>query len=105
MTTSRLKSITLMASISCLVIVAAGYASARAALAGVEQDLRAYVITHAVSGVDLDGRAPPRRIEVSSEVSWPFVVVGSYSVPRDLHFRRHQTIYLVAPWGVHVLRK
>ena len=48
---------------------------------------------------------PPDQIEVFSEVEYPFVVTGTFAIPRDLHASFYSTRYLVLPWGTYVLSK
>ena len=88
------------------VLSAVGYATAKMAQSSVEQEIRSYVLSKGIKGLEMGGReVPPEEIEVSSWVKWPFVVVGSYSVPFDMHSSYHMTTYLVMPWGRYTLSK
>ncbi len=101
---SRLKKFSLsVVAVLAVVVVAGGYLAAYSARPRIERQVRAYVVAHKISGFDLSGHVPPDQIKVYSEVSYPFVVVGSYEVPRDLHASYYQTRYLVLPWGFYAL--
>jgi len=102
---TRLKKTTLAVVILLIIVIGGGYLSARAAQKRIEQQLREYVLEHKISGFDLRGPVPPSRIEVYSEVRFPFVVVGSYAVPRDMHASYYRTTYLALPWGTYLLSK
>jgi hypothetical protein len=79
---------------------------AKLAQPSVEREVRNYVLTKGVKGREIGGReVPPEEIEVTSWVKWPFIAVGSYSVPFDMHSSYHMTTYLVMPWGRYELSK
>ena len=102
---SRFKKTSLIAIALLALVIAGGYISAYLAQPRIEQQVRAYVLAQKISGFDLSGPVPPRKIEVYSEVRLPFFVVGSYAVPRDLHASYYQTSYLVLPWGIYELSR
>lgn len=83
-----------------------GYLSARASLAGIEAEIRQEIIAKKVVGRKFSGEnVPPERISVTAWVEYPFVAIGSYSVPHDLHASYHRTRYLVLPLHRIVLSK
>ena len=87
-----------------LILAGTGHVTATRAQTAIEQDIRNHVLAKGISGIRFGGeKVPPEKIEVTSRVEWPFVVVGSYSVPWDLHASHHQTTYLVLPWGRYIL--
>lgn len=100
---SRLKKNSLMVFVLLLLVTASGYISANVARPHIEQQMRAYVFTHRISGFDLHGPVPSGEIMVHSEVRLPFLVVASYAVPRDLHVSYFRTHYLALPWGFYKL--
>ncbi len=102
---SRLKKMSLTVIALLGLVVVGGYISAHAAQPRIEQQVRTYVLAHKISGFDLRGPVPPGEIEVYSEVRFPFVVVGSYAVPRDLHASYYRTSYLALPWGFYELSR
>ena len=95
--------------LACVLLIAlaaiGGFVSARHAQPEIERETRAFVLEHRVTGHGLSGRVPPEQIEVFTEVNYPFVVTGTFAVPRDLHASYYKTCYLVLPWGRHVLYK
>ena len=96
----------LLCGIAFLVLLATfGQISAHQAQRRIERQLREYVLAQNISGFDLSGPVPPSKIEVQSEVSYPFIVVASFAVPRDLHVSYYQTSYLVLPWGFYEFSK
>lgn len=81
-----------------------GYALAEKARPGIESETRAYVLSKKIAGLRFGGgEIPPEEIEVTSWVEHPFVVVGAYSVPFDMHASYYRTTYLIMPWGRYVL--
>lgn len=83
-----------------------GYITAKVGQPAVEQATRNHVISNKIAGLEFGGRkVPPEEIKVTSWVEWPFIVVGSYSVPFDLHASYHRTTYLVMPWGMYELSR
>ena len=90
-----------------LIAIAAvgGTLLARHAQPEIERQTRAYVLERQVSGHGLGGPVPPDQIEVFSGVEYPFVVTGTFAIPRDLHASFYSTRYLVLPWGTYVLSK
>jgi len=105
MASRRLKRIC-VALVSVLVlVVVGGYATAWHARPAIEQEIRTYVLTHEVDGYDLSGHVPPEKIGIYSRVNAPFVVTGTFAVPRDVHASYYETRYLVLPWARYVLSK
>lgn len=100
---SRFKKSSLMVFVILLFVIISGYISAKAAQPHIEQQMRAYVFTHRISGFDLHGPIPIGEVTVYSEVHFPFLVVASYAVPRDLHVSYFRTRYLALPWGFYKL--
>jgi|SRR4051794_37711488 hypothetical protein len=100
------KKAVLTVAIVIAVLSGIGYATAKMAQPSVEQEIRGYVLAKGIKGLEMGGReVPPEEIEVRSWVKWPFVVVGSFEVPFDMHTSYHMTTYLVMPWGRYTLSK
>ncbi len=100
------RKVAVIVAIVVTVISAIGYVTAKTEQPYVEQEIRSYVLAEGIKGLEMGGReVPPEEIKVSSWVKWPFVVVGSYSVPFDLHSSYHRTTFLVMPWGRYTLSK
>lgn len=92
--------------ITAAILYAAGYALAEKARSEIESEIRAYVLSKKITGLRFGGgKIPPEEIKVTSWVKHPFVAVGSYSVPFDLHAAYYRTTYLITPWGRYVLSK
>ena len=70
---SRFKKTSLIAIALLALVIAGGYISAYLAQPRIEQQVRAYVLAQKISGFDLSGPVPPRKIEVYSEVRLPFL--------------------------------
>jgi hypothetical protein len=99
-----LKRILLFSTAVVAVIAALGYFLARASLPAVTTDIRQEVLIKKISGYHFGGeRVGPEQIKVTAWVEYPFVVVGSYSVPHDLHASYYRTRYLVLPGHRRVL--
>jgi hypothetical protein len=96
---------TLLSSAAVVATIAAlGYFLARASLPAVTTEIRQEVLIKKVSGYHFGGeRVGPAQIKVTAWVEYPFVVVGSYSVPHDLHASYYRTRYLVLPGHRRVL--
>lgn len=105
MVMSRLKKISLALITLLLLLGIGGYISAYVARPGVEKGLRTHVLTHQISGFDLGGDVPPGQIKVYSELSYPYVVTGTYVVPRDLHASYYRFHFLALPWGLYALSR
>ncbi|RYE71365.1 MAG: hypothetical protein EOO81_06105 [Oxalobacteraceae bacterium] len=89
--------------ILAIALVVLGYLTAKSARTDIETATHAFVKSKGIMGRNFGGeRVVP---EVSSHVEWPFVVVGSYFVPADLHGSYHKTTYLALPWGTYALSK
>ncbi|WP_115561020.1 hypothetical protein [Xanthomonas arboricola] len=86
-----------------LLMIVIGYISADAAQPDIQQEMRTHISTHRISGFDLRGPVPIGEVMVYSEIRFPFVVVASYAVPRDLHVSYYRTSYLAFPWGFYKL--
>ena len=92
--------------VAICIFASIGYLTATVARPSVEKEIRDYVLSEGIRGVELGGReVSPEEIPVTSYVKWPFVVVVSYAVPFDLHFSYCRTTYLVLPWARYVLTK
>ncbi len=104
-TLSRPKKIGLASVLLIALVALGGLSLARHAQPEIERETRVFVLEHRVTGHGLGGRVPPEQIEVFSEVDYPFVVTGTFAVPRDLHASYYRTRYLVLPWGRYVLSK
>ena len=103
---SRLARAVVAIAIAAAVLYGGGYALAEKARPRIESETRAYVLSEHISGRRLGGgKIPPEEIEVIAWVNHPFVVVGSYSVPFDMHAAYFRTTYLIMPWGRYVLSK
>src|SRR5690606_25117857 len=102
---SRPKTIGLACALATAIVALGGLFLAQRAQPEIERITREFVVEHQVTGYGLGGRVPPEQIEVFSEVNYPFVVTGTFAVPRDLHASYYQTRYLVLPWGRYVLSK
>ena len=104
-TLSRPKKVGLASVLLIALVALGGLSLARHAQPEIERETRAFVLEHRVTGNGLGGRVPPEQIEVFSEVDYPFVVTGTFAVPRGLHASYYRTRYLVLPWGQYVLSK
>jgi hypothetical protein len=104
-TLSRPKKIGLAGTLLVTLIALSGISVARHAQSEIERETRAFVLEHGVTGRSLSGPVAPEQIEVFSEIEYPFVVTGTFAVPRDLHASYYRTRYLVLPWGRHILFK
>ena len=103
---TRVRKIALFIVLLIVNVSGVGYVTAKMAQPSIEQATRDYVISNRISGLEFGGRkVPPEEIKVTSWVEWPYIVVGSYSVPFDLHGSYHRTTYLVMPWGMYELSK
>ncbi|MBM7124117.1 hypothetical protein ACFFJT_06600 [Dyella flava] len=81
-----------------------GYITADLARSSIEQEARQRAIASGAKGLGFGGQiVPASQFKVGSAVRWPFVTVGYYAVPFDLHATVHEETYLVLPWGKYVL--
>ena len=100
------RKVILIVAIVVAILSGIGYATAKMAQPSVEQEIRSYVLSKGIKGREFGGQeVRPEEIEVRSWVKWPFVVVGSFEVPLDMHSSYHMTTYLVMPWGRYALSK
>lgn len=99
-----IKKLALIMLVILFTLASTGYITAKNSQSEIEQDIREHVLSKGISGIRFGGeRVPPEQIKITSWVEWPFVVVGSYSVPFDLHTSYHRITYLVLPWGRSIL--
>lgn len=88
------------------VVTVGGYVTAKLSQSSVNDETRKYVISNRITGLDFGGKVVPTEdIEVTSWTTYPFVVVGCYSVPFGMHTSHHMTAYLTMPWGKYVLSR
>jgi hypothetical protein len=103
---ARLRKAAIIVAILAAILAGAGYITAKMSQPSIEQEIRRYVLAKNITGREFGGgKVTPEQIKVTSWVKSPFVVVGSYSVPFDMHASYHRTTYLVMPWGRYVLSK
>ena len=94
----------LVALVVLVLLVAIGYLTARNAQRAIEQEVREVVLAKNVRGFQFDGKeVAPEQVDVTSWIEWPFVVVGSWSVPVGMHRAYSHTTYLVLPWRRYVI--
>lgn len=85
-------------------LAVSGYVVANLARPSVEREARQRAIASRAMGLSFGGQVvPASQFKVGSEVRWPFIAIGYYSVPFDLHVTVHVQTYLVLPCGKYVL--
>jgi len=98
------KKLVSLLTLGCVLLAAIGYIVASTYRTTIEQAERQQAIASGKTGIDFGGRrVPATQFKVGSRVKWPFVVVGYYAVPFDLHATIYSTKYLVMPWGIYTL--
>jgi len=87
-------------------LIILGYIIASLAQPSIGKVMRQEANSSSITGISFGGqRVLANNFKVGSKIEWPFVVIGYFSVPFDLHATVHATTYLVLPWGKYTLSK
>lgn len=103
----RVNKVTTFAILGCILLAAIGYIVDSASRGAIEAAERQQAVASGkvgiafISGLEVSAS----QFQVGSRVVWPFVVVGYYAVPFDIHVTVYETKYLVMPWGAYELSR